>query len=65
MDASLLEILCCPSTHQPLKPADTTTLTRIGGATVEGTVFAPNALFHDESSTNIEGDIMELDEAAF
>ena len=28
MDASLLEILCCPVTHQPLKVADTGTLRR-------------------------------------
>ncbi len=28
MDALLLDILCCPSTHQPLQVADTTTLAR-------------------------------------
>lgn len=28
MDASLLDILCCPSTHQSLHVADTTALAR-------------------------------------
>jgi uncharacterized protein YbaR (Trm112 family) len=33
MDASLLEILCCPVTHQTLRVADTGTLRRAGERT--------------------------------
>lgn len=33
MDESLLEILCCPVTHQPLRLADTQTL-RLAGTKV-------------------------------
>lgn len=28
MEAALLEMICCPLTHQPLSPADATTLAR-------------------------------------
>lgn len=30
MDASLLDLLCCPETHQPLRPATAEELARLG-----------------------------------